>query len=312
MIRLLEPQRPPGFVSGGYRYQAEVGQRLARRGIGELQVVAPADLDALVAAHTADTIVVDGLFVERTRRPLPAGVIALLHAVPSLTPWAAVPLPAIVTGASTGAAVAADASGVEVVRPGVNACFRPGPAAARGTRRRVVCTGTVWPGKGQLLLAQALATTVDAASIDLVLLGDHRMDPDFARAVAAAAAPCAPELHGVCTPEEVAAQLHRAQLYVSASRDESFGMAVAEAVACGVPVLAFATGEIPTFVQHGRNGWLVPSPADDDTFAAQLRAVLADAAGLLRARAATAAPSFASWDEVTDRFVAACERFAGH
>lgn len=308
MIRLLEPQRPPGFVSGGYRYQAEVGRRLAARGLGRLQVVAPDRLAHAVAAAGTDLVVVDGLFVSCSRQPLPAGVVALLHTAPDRSPWAAEPLPVIATGASTGAAVAAEARAVEIVRPGVDSCFRPAPAVRRGPRRRVVCVGTVWPGKGQLLLAQALAAAADAADFDLVLVGDHGIDTEYTGAVVAAATPCAIEVRGVCAPADVAAQLQHADLCVSASRDESFGMAIAEAVACHVPVLAFATGEIPTFVRHGHNGWLVPETAADTAFVDRLHAVLADKAGLERARSAAGALPFASWDEVTDHFVAACRR----
>lgn len=311
MIRLLEPQRPPGFVSGGYRYQAEVGRRLSARGDGELQVVAPVDLMAAVAEAAADIVVVDGLFVTRTRQPLPAGVLALLHTVPEVAPWAAASLGVIATGAATGAAVAAAARAVEIVRPGVDGFFRPRPDLPQGPRRRVACVGTVWPGKGQLLLARALATSALASRCDLVLVGDHGIDRAYADAVVSAGAPCTVELLGVRSPAEVAHELQGADLCVSASRDESYGMAVAEAVACGVPVFAFATGEIPTFVQDGRNGWLLPATASDDTFARRLHEVLADDGALPRARTAAVAPRRRSWDEVASDFTAACLRLTG-
>lgn len=308
MILLLEPQRPAGFVSGGYRYQAEIARRLAARGEGELRAVAPGQFAAAVAAATATqaVVVVDGLFVTRTRRVLPAGVVALLHGAPELAPWAAAPLPVIATSQPTADAVAAAARRVEVVRPGLDACFRPGPAAAPARRRRVVCIGTVCPGKGQLLVARALATAPAAGPCDLVLLGDRNLAPDYVREVEAAAAPCTLHLRGVLPPAEVAVELQRAELCVSASRDESFGMAVAEAAACGVPVLAFATGEIPTFVHDGRNGWLVPASAPDAAFQRRLHEVLGDGRQLARARAAAVLPPLAPWDDVASRFARAC------
>jgi len=306
VILLLEPRRPEGFVSGGYRYQAEIAQRLAARGEGELRAIAPAELAATVAAAATSTIVVvDGLFVAQSRRPLPAGVVALLHGVPDLSPWAAAPLPVIATSQPTATAIAASARRVEVVRPGLDACFRPGPAPV-ADRRRVVCVGTVCAGKGQLLVARALAAAPLSPPCDLVLLGDHRVAPEYVREVQAAAAPCRVELRGVCPPMAVADELRRADLCVSASRDESFGMAAAEAAACGVPLLAFAAGEIASFVQDGRNGWLLPPTACDATFQQRLHDVLSAKAQLARARAAAVMPPLAPWHEVAARFAGAC------
>jgi glycosyltransferase involved in cell wall biosynthesis len=38
---------------------------------------------------------------------------------------------------------------------------------------------------------------------------------------------------------------------------ETFGMTTAEAGACGLPVICFATGGLPEIVRHGETGWLV-------------------------------------------------------
>lgn len=306
MILLLEPQRPPGFVSGGYRYQDQVAARLAARGDGERSAIAPQDLDgAIAAAPTGATVVVDGLFAALCRRPLPAGIVALLHQVPELAPWSAAPLDVIATSQPTADAIAAVARRVAVVRPGVDACFRPDARLHRGDRLRIVCVGTVWPDKGQLLLTEALAAAATAVDFDLVLLGDHGIAPDYVRRIEAAAPPGMLHLLGVCTPAEVATELQRADLFVSASRDESFGMAVAEAVACGVPVFAFATGEIASLVHDGANGWLVPTTAADAQFRRRLHDLLADPSQLARARMQSA-PVLPSWDAVAAQFVAAC------
>lgn len=309
MILLLEPPRPAGFVSGGYRYQHEIGRRLAAWGQGELRTVAPMELDAAVAAarSAGATVVVDGLFAALRRRPLPAGAIALLHVVPD-TPWSEVPMPAIATSQPTADAVATAARAVEVVRPGLDDGFAPTSPRASDERPHVVCVGTVTPAKGQRLVATALAATPMAARCELALLGDTATAPDYVRDVCRSASPATVRLAGVRTPIEVAAELGAADLFVSASRSESFGMAVAEAAACGVPVLAFATGEIGTFVLDGANGWLVPADASDQVFAARLQALLAEPAALRAARAAARRPPLGDWDEATRRFVAACRR----
>jgi len=56
---------------------------------------------------------------------------------------------------------------------------------------------------------------------------------------------------------------------------ESFGMALAEANACGRPVVGSAIGGIPDFVRHGDNG-LLARPGDEHDLASKLVEVLSD------------------------------------
>ena len=109
MIVLLEPVRPSGFASGGYRYQDEIGRRLAALGLGRQQALAPDQLAgrAAVARATGDTIVVDGLFVGLA--PAVPGCRLLLHVLPeqeALRPWLAACSAVIATGGGTASAVA--------------------------------------------------------------------------------------------------------------------------------------------------------------------------------------------------------------
>jgi glycosyltransferase involved in cell wall biosynthesis len=56
---------------------------------------------------------------------------------------------------------------------------------------------------------------------------------------------------------------------------ESFGMVLAEANACGRPVVASRVGGIPSFVRHGENGLLAP-PGDAGALAQAINALLDD------------------------------------
>lgn len=69
----------------------------------------------------------------------------------------------------------------------------------------------------------------------------------------------------------------RARVVVLPSRSdaESFGMVLAEANACGRPVVASRVGGIPDFVRHGENGLLVP-PGDPARLADGVTRLLAD------------------------------------
>lgn len=56
----------------------------------------------------------------------------------------------------------------------------------------------------------------------------------------------------------LAAVYSAADVYLTPSQMETFGMTAAEAAACGRPAIAFATGGLPEIVEDGVNGWQVP------------------------------------------------------
>lgn len=82
-------------------------------------------------------------------------------------------------------------------------------------------------------------------------------------------------LPGRLSEEEVARLLASLDLFVSASRSESFGVAMVEAMACGVPVVATATEGARGIVEEGVTGSLVPV-GDVDALAAAVASLLED------------------------------------
>jgi glycosyltransferase involved in cell wall biosynthesis len=66
------------------------------------------------------------------------------------------------------------------------------------------------------------------------------------------------KLVGRLGEDEVPRLLASLDLFVSASRSEAFGMAMVEAMACGVPVVATATEGAREIVEDGTTGSLVP------------------------------------------------------
>ena len=107
-----------------------------------------------------------------------------------------------------------------------------------------------------------------------------------------------------CTGADLDRSYAAADLLVLASRAETYGMVVTEALARGLPVVAAEVGGVPEALGHGADGMppglLVP-PGDPAALGAALRAWLGDAE--LRRRLRRAArerrASLAGWSTTT-------------
>jgi len=177
----------------------------------------------------------------------------------------------------------------------------------------VLCVAQWIARKGVLELARTWAT-VARAGWQLELVGEFDADPAYAREVRAALAG-APEgsvvLRGAVDDAELAAAYAAATLFAMPSRYEGYGIAFAEALAHGLPVLGCAVGPVPALVGP-EAGVLVP-PNDMPALAAALARLMDDPA--LRARMAAAARARAAtlptWDDCAARFLAAVKAAAG-
>ena len=76
-------------------------------------------------------------------------------------------------------------------------------------------------------------------------------------------------------PEKIAA-FRTADIFVYPSYHEGMPMAVIEAMACGLPIIASEVGGLPDLVLHGQNGLLVPA-GQPDQLAAAIRKLVIDA-----------------------------------
>ena len=75
--------------------------------------------------------------------------------------------------------------------------------------------------------------------------------------------------------DELVHEYNRAELLVSPSLYEGFGLPAAEAQACGTPVIATSVGAFPEIVEHGETGMIVP-PGEAELLAHAIRTLLDD------------------------------------
>jgi glycosyltransferase involved in cell wall biosynthesis len=193
---------------------------------------------------------------------------------------------------------------LHVARPAVDAA---GLVTGSGAGGALLCVAAVTSGKGHDVLLDALAATADLAW-RCECVGSLERDPpyvaDLRRRSRERGLDDRVSFPGPRTGADLERSYAAADLLVLASRSETYGMVVAEALARGVPVVAAEVGGVPEALGHGtggvRPGLLVP-PGDPAALSAALRSWLGDAE--LRKRLRRAArerrDSLAGWPATT-------------
>jgi glycosyltransferase involved in cell wall biosynthesis len=124
--------------------------------------------------------------------------------------------------------------------------------------------------------------------------------------------PLVPDALGFVPRDELARLYAAASVVCVPSRREGFGLACAEAMAHGRPVVATAVGGLTDLVEHEVTGLVVP-PRDPAALRAAIERLLGDRA--LRARLGAAARAHVAghcaWERVTSLTLAAYERALG-
>ncbi|CAN5217774.1 glycosyltransferase [soil metagenome] len=219
----------------------------------------------------------------------------------------------VVTSAVTARLLTADydvaAERIAVARPGSD----PAPPA-QGSQDgivRLLSVGAVVPRKGFDVLIAALATLTDLPW-RLTIAGDRtrdgnaaiRLDADIARHMLTNRVAVRGAVSAACLAKLYA----EADVFALASHFEGYGMAYAEAVAHGLPVVGTSGGAIPETVPP--DAGLLVAPGDVAALADVLRRVIGDAA--LRQRMAgaarTAAAQLPTWQQSAAIFARALER----
>jgi glycosyltransferase involved in cell wall biosynthesis len=183
-----------------------------------------------------------------------------------------------------------------------------------GRQVALLCVANWLPRKGILELLDAVARLPPEATF-LHLAGSDSVDrrygalvhrrlgePDLAGRVVC---------HGSVSPSRIAELCRDADIFVLPSTNEPYGMAYGEAMAAGLPVVGWDSGNLPSLAVDGQEGLLVP-PGDIAALATALRRLTVDAPLRLRlGRAARLrAQSLPTWDECARAFFAALREVA--
>jgi glycosyltransferase involved in cell wall biosynthesis len=175
----------------------------------------------------------------------------------------------------------------------------------------LIAVGTLSRGKGQLDVVHMLAR-MPKTNFRLHLVGDYvqnaRYTAEIRALIQCSHLQDAVMIHGSMPQQALFELLPLCDLYLSASSYESYSMATAEAVAHGLPVLAYATGAIGDWIEDGVNGRLI-APGEVEQFFQALRRLLTERHTLNQWRhnawARTASLAFHSWDQTYRDFLQA-------
>ena len=218
----------------------------------------------------------------------------------------------VVTSEATARILTADfavpAARITVARPGndaVTAAHRDGDGTVR-----LLSVGAVVPRKGFDVLVAALATLADLPW-RLTIAGDRTRDPEAAarldRDIARHKLGDRIAVTGAVSNERIAELYAEADAFVLASRFEGYGMALADAIAYGLPVVATKAGAIADTVPAAAS--LLVAPDDVGALAAALRRLIErpDERRRLAVAAGVAARELPSWADSARRFSRAIE-----
>jgi glycosyltransferase involved in cell wall biosynthesis len=169
---------------------------------------------------------------------------------------------------------------IEVIRNGVDLPAVDEHSSRHDHSTRILVVSRLIERKGTDVLLRALARLNDP-SVSVDIAGDgpdrHRLE-HLARIEGVADRV---RFHGFTERTALASLYRHADIFVLTSLAESCSMALLDAMAAGLPVVATAVGGTPELVAHGVNGLLV-RPQDADDLAGSLGTLTRDGAQRLR------------------------------
>jgi glycosyltransferase involved in cell wall biosynthesis len=129
--------------------------------------------------------------------------------------------------------------------------------------KHVLCVANLSPEKGVDVLLQAMEAIPQRRKLQLHIIGNSPGTEYAKRIQAQAGMNPSVFLHNPVPHEKLPPYFQGCDLFVLPSRKEGFGIALAEAVACGKPVISTRSGG-PEDIITPENGYLIPVDSPDE------------------------------------------------
>lgn len=196
--------------------------------------------------------------------------------------------------------------------PGIDAVFGGGGDGARRRTRdiaRLLSVGNLTAAKGYRDLLAAISA-LDSGSWRWHIVGsgslDKRFVEDFEQAADRWIRTGQICLHGTLNETELAQLMARVDIFVAASHYESYGMALAEAVAAGLPVVTADVGDSTLITRTARSSWMFP-PGDATGVNEAIRSAIAALRDDQPPTDTAVATRIRTWEQVFGQFRDICE-----
>jgi glycosyltransferase involved in cell wall biosynthesis len=168
----------------------------------------------------------------------------------------------------------------------------------------ILLVGNDWRKKGLPALLEAMQKLSDLP-VDLLIVGED--DPGPYRALIRERS-IQNQVHFLPPRKDVEFYYAAADVYVGPSLEDTFALPVAEAMACGLPVIVSARAGASALITDGTDGLILNDPTDVESLAAMIRRLCLDSelCGRLGARA-TATTRPYTWERSSRELAAIFE-----
>lgn len=147
-------------------------------------------------------------------------------------------------------------------------CFQPNPVFEPGSILKAVIVANLIERKGIFPFLKCLQkSNIDPEKCQIQIAGSVTLEPEYAQKCLNLIASDSKlsklvEFLGPCDSSQIQTLYEQSNLFISTSFMETFGMALQEAVAYRLPILAFDGGNAKYHIESGKNGFLFSSIQD--------------------------------------------------